>query len=103
MPIGPVGDASELAVEVSGVGVGQGRNAAFAQLRSSSQPRTPRLYECVVPEDGEFRFSDTGPRQPRAIIASWIQRGRRWSTGSVGPAKRFGGRSALTPPPPLPS
>ena len=56
MPSGLVGDFSELAVEVTGVGVGLGRNAAFAHLRSSLQPRTPRLYECVVPEDGEDRI-----------------------------------------------
>ncbi len=54
MPSGLVGDFSEEAVELTGVGLGQ--NAAFAQLRSSSQPRTPRLYECVVPEDGEDRI-----------------------------------------------
>ena len=53
MPSGLVGDFSEEAVEVTGVGLGLGRNAAFAQLRSSAQRRTTRSYICVVPADGE--------------------------------------------------
>ena len=53
MRSGLMGDFSEEAVEVTGVRIGLGRNAAFAQVRSSSQPGTPRLCECVVPEDEE--------------------------------------------------
>jgi hypothetical protein len=54
------------------VGLGLGRNAAFAQLRNSSQPRTPRLYERVVPEDEEFRIG-TNPEVPS----------RRWPAGAL--------------------
>jgi len=39
------------------------RNAAFARVSSSSQPGSPRVYECVVPEGGEVR-SCMNPQVP---------------------------------------
>ena len=43
-----VGFFSEEAVEVTVAALGLGRNAAFRQLRASTQPGTTRSYVCVV-------------------------------------------------------